>query len=351
MMPSSVVERSIRRSIEWGDHVRGSSFSLNDMVGHKEWLHFCISSEGLDLLINFSLADDTRAAAPAEARLARLVCIVRTDRWEGDIDQFDQDEVRVERGRVYLRFGESFIRYRNGAFHVVARLRARPVAIKLVFTPVALPSMVNDIQLTDGPPSHWFLVPRLLATGRISVAGRDIEIEDVPAYHDHNWGYFRWGHDFAWAWGYGHGGYADRHWTLTFDQLTNRARTTDFVRGIVLWRGARQQRLFGSRDIALREEGLLRPQNTLKLPRVLALLAQGDATDVPATLFATARAQDDALDFEFNARSLCQILVPNDDDLGLTIINEVSGELVFDGSIHGEHIEGRGRAMFEFLRA
>ena len=171
----------------------------------------------------------------------------------------------------------------------------------------------------------------------------------MPAYHDHNWGYFCWGRDFAWMWGYAHERAASSPWTFVFDRLTNRAKTIDWGRGIVLWKGARQQRLFGARSIVFREEGFFRPKSRFQVPRALALsLRRGDR---PACdrISGAARSQGDALDFEFRGEHLCRILVPNDDDHGLTSISEVSGELTFAGSIAGETLEGRARAVFELL--
>jgi hypothetical protein len=343
-------QTSIRRAIEWGDWIRGSTFRLSDAFGAKEWLHFCISSNQVDLLVNFSFSDDTRPAAAAEAQLVTLVCVVRTDGWEGDVEQFDARDVQVRLDGVSLRFGDNSVRYEGGVFRISIRLASRPVEIDLALQPIALPSLVNDIQLSDGPPWHWFVAPHLLATGSMVVGGRRHEIRDVPAYHDHNWGYFPWGGDFAWTWGYGHVTDADETWTVTFDRLTNRARTVDRTRGILLWKGARQQRVFDSRHIVLREEGRPRGREpAFKLPRSLALLAQGDAYDIPAKVYVTARSGGDALDFEFAPLRICQILVPHDNGLGLTTINEVTGEITLEGKTHGDSVKGRGRATFEFV--
>ena len=351
MKLSPVIRRSIARGIEHGDFLRGTSARLDDAFGYREWLHFCLSADGIDLVVNFSLADDTRPAAPSGTEAARLVCIVRSTGWDGDVEQFAPRDVRVSRGRVDMRFGESYVRYERGAFRVRVRCRARALSVDLSLRPTTLPSVVNDIVLSDDLPCHWFLVPRLLATGTVEASGRVHELVDVPAYHDHNWGYFRWGHDFAWMWGYAHEQGPSDPWTFVFDRLTNRAKTIDCGRGIVLWKGARQQRLFGARDISFREHGYLRPRSTIKLPRALALLSSGDAMSLPAEIQGLARNQNDSLEFVFRGEHACHILVPNDDDLGLTAISEVSGELSFCGVVAGEPMEGRIRAMFEFLGA
>jgi hypothetical protein len=355
----ATLARRIRRAVEWGDYVRGAGLRLNDAIGYREWLHFCFTREDLDVLVNFSLSDDTRPAAGPDAERARLVCIVRgVDRrrsqghaWDGDVDEFDAEEVRVRRGSVDLRLGESSVRYDGDVIRVVVRCRRRPIAIDLTLSPVTVPSIINDMVLSDGLPAHWFLVPRLLASGTLVVDGRRIAVENVAAYHDHNWGYFRWGRDFAWVWGYGHPASADATWSITFGRQTNRAGGIDFVRGLAMWKDARQWRLFDTGDVELREEGLLRSAETLTLPRSMALLVPGRPAGVPAKLCGRASARGDVVEFEFRAEHVSRILLPNDDDLGLTVINEVSGEVLLEGTVHGERVEGRGRAIVEFLGA
>jgi hypothetical protein len=355
MNAPATLQRRIRRAVEWGDYVRGAGFRLNDTIGYREWLHFCFTREDLDVLLNFSLSDDTRPAASPDAERARIVCIVRGDGWDGDVDEFAPGEVHVHRGRVELRFGESSVRYDGDVIRVVVRCKRRPIAIDLTLTPVTVPSIINDMVLSDGLPAHWFLIPRLLASGSITVGGRRLVVEGVAAYHDHNWGYFRWGRDFAWVWGYGHPVTADATWSITFGRQTDRAGGVDFVRGLAMWRGARQWRLFDTRDVALREEGRLASRETsnetLTLPRSMALLVSGRAAGVPARLSGRASSRGDVVEFEFRAEHASRILLPNDDDLGLTVINEVSGEVSLEGSVHGERLEGRGRAIVEFLGA
>jgi hypothetical protein len=351
MSAPATLQRRIRRAVEWGDYVRGAGLRLNDAIGYREWLHFCFTREDIDVLVNFSLSDDTRPAATRDAERARVVCVVRCDGWDGDVDDFEPHEARVHPGRVDLRFGESSVRYDGEFIRVVVRCKRRPIAIDLTLRPVTVPSIINDMVLSDGLPAHWFLVPRLEASGSVTVCGRRIVVEGVAAYHDHNWGYFRWGRDFAWVWGYGHPRTADAPWSMTFGRQTDRAGAIDFVRGLAMWKHARQWRLFDTRDVALREEGRLQCGETLTLPRAMALLVPGPVAGVPAKLHGRASGRGDVVEFEFRSEHVSRILLPNDDDLGLTIINEVSGEIALEGSVHGERVKGRGRAIVEFLGA
>jgi hypothetical protein len=81
----------------------------------------------------------------------------------------------------------------------------------------------------------------------------------------------------------------------------------------------------------------------------MALVARGGATDIPAEVTIRARAANAELDATFVPGDVAQVIIPNDDDLGTTIINEVAGELHADIRVG----EARGRiacrTIFEFL--
>jgi len=171
----------------------------------------------------------------------------------------------------------------------------------------------------------------------------------VLAYHDHNWGGFRWGRDFAWIWGYGHPERASNPWSFTFDLFMNRAQTADIARGLLLWNGARQHRAFGNAEVRVESEGLLRPRHVLKVPRPMALLHEQAVTDVPERLLIRAQGRGDFVDVEVRCREVMQILVPDDCGLGVTAITEVVSDIVADGEIRGEPLRMQGRGMFEFL--
>jgi len=345
MKASPEMDRLIGRAIELGDYVRRPRHRLADLGGYKEWLHFCMCSESLDAIINFNIGDPYADHASA----AQLTCAVRSGGWHGDIDEFLAQEVSATPGRHHVRLGESYVRFEGDHYRLKAKLRRRAVEFDLALYPLAMPSQVNNIRLGNEPTLHWFLVPRLLAFGRVQLDGETIELNGTPAYHDHNWGHFGWGGDFAWVWGYGHGSGLSSPWSFAFDRLSNRARTADLERGLLIWKGRERHRLFRGRDLTLLEGGSLRPQAHLCLPRGLGLTRPAQPSGVPAHFSGRAQRGQDVIEFEFEAQNLCQLLVPNDDDLGLTAINEASGRVHLEGVLGSEPVRLDGHAMFEFL--
>ncbi len=339
----------IAQSVLENDYFRRPELVPGAPPGHKEWLHFAVHASGLDLLVNFSVVDDVRPGAAFGAELPRITTLVRTDHWSGDIDEFDRRDVSVRGGHVDLSYGENFVRFVDGAFEIFVRMRRQPIEVRLRLVPVVLPNQASTLQVPGCPPVHWVAVPRLLASGSVHYRGQRHAFEGALAYHDHNWGYWRWGSDFAWEWGYGVPDDPEHPWTLIFVRLTDRRHLTDLAQSVFLWRGARQFRFFRPDELTVQHEGLLAPGAVLKLPSVMALAKSGKATDIPKKLIVSARGPTDHIDFTFTSEDVAQVIIPNDDDLGVTIINEVSGRIDAEGEVAGEPINIHANTIFEFL--
>jgi hypothetical protein len=343
----TTIDEAVRRA----DVLRRSPARVGGPGGHKEWMHFCAYGPGVDVLVNFSLVDDVRPGAAPGAEFARVVVLVREGGWDGDVERFEADVVRVQGGGLSLRFGDNVMRYEGGAYTLAVTLGRRPITVDLRLTPRCLPSVAHNIGLDAGPPIHWLVLPRCAADGLVTIAGRHHRFVDAPAYHDHNWGRFAWGRDFAWEWGFGLPPAADNPWTFVFVRLSNRAHTRALMQAVFLWRGPWQQRVLRAGDVSVSREGFLRAERVFKVPRPMALVSPGTATDVPKRLVMRAAGDGDRVEAVFEADDLAQVIIPNDHDPGVTIIHEVSGRVSVEGSVLGEPVAMEGRAIFEFLGA
>jgi hypothetical protein len=340
---------ALGRSIEASGFLRRSAAVFSGQSGHKEWLHFSVYGDGVSVLLNFSLADDVRPGCRPGTELARVTCLVRDTAWDGDVDTHSPATVCARGGGLDARFGESSVEFSGGAFRVRAKLKKRPIEVELRLRPLALPSQSNNVVFEDCPPLSWLVVPRLAATGTVKVGDRLHAIHDAPSYHDHNWGYFRWGKNFVWEWGYGVPGKQEDPFSVVFVRFMERGHLCDLMQGLLVWQGARQARIFRGDELRVRHEGLLSPRRIFRLPRAMSLVAQGTSTDVPKRLLARAEGRGDHVELVFEAEDLAQIITPNDDDLGVTVINEVTGHLSVEGRIHGERVLLSEPTTFEFL--
>lgn len=340
--------RALARMLGDNGYFRRSSSSYSAEPSHKEWLHFAVHSEHVDLLANFSVVDDVRKGGRG-AEIPRITCLIKERHWDGDIDQYSPADVQISSGHLAVRFGESCVALEGDELRLKVRMQRRPIEIDLRLVPLAMPTPAFNLHVEHCPPINWLVVPRLLARGTVRIDGRTHELRDAPAYHDHNWGHFRWGKNFAWEWGYGTPEQASNPWTMVFVRLSDRGHVTDLMQALFLWKGSRQARLFRGSELEVWHEGLLRPRQLFKLPRVMGLVSPGTACDVPQTLHARARGNGDQVELRFDCEEVAQVLIPNDEDLGVTIINEVSGRLAVEGIVGGEKFALSGPSIFEFL--
>jgi hypothetical protein len=347
--PDPGTRRVIERVFAEHGHLRRSPSAYANKSGFKEWLHFAVHAPGLDLLVNFSIVDDIRDRARPGAELARVICMLKDTHWDGDLDQYPTEQVRMRAGHFDVRYGECSATFEDGKILLRGKLQRRPIEFDLELTPLVVPTPAHNIQLNGCPPIHWLVVPKLGAKGSVTCGGHRHILQNAVAYHDHNWGQFRWGGDFAWEWGAGAPLEGDNPWTFVFVRLTDRGHSRDLTQSVFLWKGARQHRLFRGMELRIWHEGLLRPQRVFKLPRVMAQVAPGSATDVPKRLHFLGDGNGDQIRGVFESTEVGQVIIPNDDDLGVTIINEVSGTLNVEGRVHGDRVHLSCPAIFEFL--
>lgn len=344
---------AIAHALTRNGYLRRSRFGWEGQAGHKEWLHFAVHAEGLDVLANFSLVDDVRKGARAGSELARIVCLAREGEgeWTGDLDQYERREVSTRGADLAMHFGASRAVFRDGSFELVVGMRQTPIEMDLLLEPQVFPTQANNLMVDDCPPIQWLVVPRWSARGRVRIGQNRYELENAVAYHDHNWGYFRWGKNFAWEWGYAAPDDEENPWTMVFVRLSDRSHLTDLMQAVFLWKGSRQERLFRADELTVWHEGLLRPRRVFKLPRVMALANPGQITDVPQRLQIRARRGSEHVDITFTTTDVAQVIIPNDDDLGVTIIHEVAGRVDVEGRVDGERVTIYGPSIFEFLGA
>lgn len=345
------VNSAIAQAVAQLDYTRRSPFSVGGPGRHKEWLHFVVFAPEVELLVNFSLCDDTRETAAPGAELPRLVLLVRDREWDGDVDSFTMDEVHVRGGRIDLAFAHNRLHFDGSHFEISARLAERPVSLELRLTPVTMPACVPSLSMLDGPPLRWVVVPRLEVSGVVRVGERQYNLDRAPAYHDHNWGHFLWGHDISWEWGFVLPPKPSTAWCATFVRLTNQARSLALAQTMLLWRGDRLAGMFREEEMEVHLDPTpLAAHKVFKAPRVMALVVPGLPTDVPSSISFHAERGRDWVDCVCTAEDVAQVLIPAETRLGATVFNEVLATTTLRGRIDGETVQLTGRSILEFIR-
>ncbi len=331
---------------------RGSFLGGAHGAHHREWLHFCVHGEGLDLLVNFSGFSSTDASERYPRPIPRITVLARDHRgWRGAVETHAPDAGSLPGGifGAWMPTGRAEIEGEEIALDVSAP-RAR-ITAELRLRPRTFASVTHNVTVEGSPPLNWMVCPRLTASGVVHVDGVRYELQDAPSYHDHNWGGFRWGADFRWEWGYvlPRASEIDNPWTIVAVRLTDRRRTALLEQGLLVWKGMELVRTFRSHQVSVRASGFLGRAPEVRIPAALRLLCPGSATDVPQRLELEGREGDDHLYVEFVPRSVAQIIVPDDTGPTVTRIHEVEAGARVHGRIEGVALEYAGGGFVEIL--
>jgi len=310
----------------------------------KQWDHVVVLAGELQVLVNLCQQRDLRPCASRGKAVGALTLLVRERSWDGVV-RWDLP-VRSRPGVFGARVGTAQVQVQAGALRLQVEDRALGARIELRLAAEGLPLTSPAVPLGGGT-FQWLALPCLRATGTVEWRGRRHRLRDAPAYHDENWGWWRWGEDFAWQWAYVP---SNSGWVAVLSRMLDRRRAVEHDVRLLLWRDGALARSFQGREVSVTARGWFpeRPAPA-RFPAIANLLAEGNVTDVPATLEITARRSNERVQLELTAAEVAQLAVPNETDLEVTWVNEVAVQARLDGSIAGERLGGGGPALLELV--
>jgi hypothetical protein len=332
------------------DYWRCAPADSSARPGFKEWSHFSIMGDELDLLINFSLMDDLQLAPRPGHEVGRLTVLFRDDagRWDGEVDRCDDGSVSVLRGEPDIALGANAARIVNGAYRLRLELPSGLARGAIDLVPMARPVFANRVRLAGAEYIRWLVVPRLRASGELQLAGRSFVLDRAPAYHDRNWGQFTWGGACAWEWAIILPADPSSPWSLVYSRISDALRAETLSQSLILWRDAFPHRKFFGRDLSVEQRGVLSGCRPVQIPKFTALLSAGVGADVPRAMQVRAAAYRDQLRLEIGLTDFAQIGIPNDARWGMSKLSEAKGSVEVSGAVGGERVHFEGRIHAEF---
>jgi hypothetical protein len=314
----------------------------------KEWHHFVVHGRGLRLLINFSLNNEVFGAD--EVRLApRVIVIAHDENWTGAIERFDGRALNISADLGALAIGGNQMTIEPDGYRLTIDMPDKDIRGELHFTSASRPFVVRNQPLGEGRIS-WLFVPRMRAQGWLRVGGREHRMEDDLAYHDHNWGRFRWGDDFGWTWGTILPTSPSDPWSMVFLQTTDRSRLRCLSQALYVWHDDEPAAIFRHAAVQTRSDGRLDRAADCTLPPPMRLLLDGEVPGVPARIDITATRAGDTVHAQFRSRSYARLAQPSEVCLDRsTVLCETGGTIRANGTIKGERFDFVGTGVFEFL--
>jgi hypothetical protein len=345
-----VAARAVPRVDGWR---RGPRDRPSASASFKEWMHFCVAIPGEPaghLLVNINILERMLPTGPE--RTPRLIALGVQGDWTGVVESFEPRQVSGRAGEVDLDLGPHRLRWRDGGFDL--EVRSAEVAASLRLHAVALPTVATSVSFGAHHSIHWVVVPRLEASGWVAFAGRRFILHRAPAYHDHNWGHFRWGGDLAWEWGFVLPSDAADPWSAVFARVSDGGRHRTLSQSATIWRAGAVVRTFQDRELHMTLEGSQGSKQgprPFTLPPVASLLVPGAARGVPARVVLEARGHGEELRIDFESTSQARVAIPSDvDPFRLVILNEVAGQARARGALAAGAFDVAGPAVMEFVR-
>ncbi len=319
----------------------------------KEWFHFNLLGlpGGADVIVNVSFSADVTRAGGGRTDVIAL-CHRPGHGWAGGVDSYDGAAAEFDTTRLALRVGDAVsLRYDAGAYQLNLRQRGGLLALRATLTPRAEPMLLwNDTPLGTGS-LNWLIAPHLEASGELRLGNERIQFDDICAYHDHNWGYWKWGEDFGWEWGFAtdmQRRVAEGRLTAVFDRTSDRLGGASFEHTLAVWRDEMLLKVFTRHMLRAQREGSFQG-DIPRQPGAAWMIAPGTVQTVPRHFRVSARDQDDWLDVEYHVGAALQVSVPSEFGFGVLGLNETFGQIAISGMLKGETVKFSTRAAFEFL--
>jgi hypothetical protein len=335
------------------DYWRRSTKHFQSVAGFKEWSHFCAVSEGLGLIVNFSVMEQPISAESETRDIPRVLLLVRQSdgTWDGEIAQFFDESVEIGERLTDLSVGPNRLRFAEGAYLVDAEFKHRALKANLRFNPLSRPAIASSVRLSGPERMRWLVVPRLTVEGEVCTRGKSFVLRQAPAYHDRNWGHFRWSGDYSWEWATILPEDLSVPWTLVYMRISDGTRNRTYSKGLMVWYHDHSKRVFHGNAVQVHRSGVLTQKRTLRVPQVANLMATGASSSVPQDMKLECHAWSDHICVDLVLDDFAQIAVPNDTPTGLTLLSEASGRAEVSGKIRGIAFRFEARVMGEFNSA
>ncbi len=311
---------------------------------YKDWLHLNVFEPelGLSGLVNVSLHGPPDYA---QARVVSTALFHQDDLgWLGDTVVGSYADAHLGMASITTESVAVAIDHSRGVAAASVRLPAAELTLDLTahHRTRAL-DFESRMPLGNGWIS-WYVVPRMIGEGRLSLRGHNSRLSGVPVYHDHNWGRWRWGDDFGWEWGC-FMATSDAP-TVVFSRTTDRThRRLDTPSLHVTGFGAVRR----FHRVAVEHLGSFLG-HVRRVPGALAALHQDRRRPrLPSSIEIEAALGKDRITVSFTVRGAAQVIAADPITAGYSFINELAGGGRIEGNIGGRPFQADICGVVEYV--
>jgi hypothetical protein len=318
----------------------------------KDWYHFVLlhAASGWRCIVNVNLCGGGEQAqvqytlvVHVPGQPAQLHGCSRSVPWRSGMVQARPLRVRTD---------ELELAFEQQTFALRLQPRGLDLAIELQARPDGTPLLVTEGSQFGSGFIGWGLMPRLLATGTLSVCGQESAIDaSWYCYQDHNFGRFRWGEDIGWEWLVAHAQPASGP-ALTFvvDRRTDRSHRTGGLPHLFVLVGHRLRKVFLGPALSLRWQWSADADLPPRLPGVMATLLGDRPSRRPTALRVHAADERDRASLSLVIDAYLEVVAPDHQSPAFSRIGEASGAASLALRLADQTIEDAGLAYAEYTR-
>lgn len=317
---------------------------------YKDWLHLNLldHASGIVGLVNTSIHGAPEN--PCSRAVGAAMAYVPGRGWVGDLEVRALREAAIGRAGIGLERSALALEPRSGALLASVQDPQNGLSARLTATAASSPIVVEDpLPFGQSHPQNWICwraVPRMKVDGEWTIEGERLDLRAASAYHDHNWGRWRWGDDLGWEWGcflQQSPGAA-----IVLSCTTDRTHRNRGLPSLSVHLGL-QRRSFPGPAIEISYSGEFE-KISRRVPGALAALHQDRAwLRLPRRLRITAGDGLDRITLDFNGHAAAQLIMADPIVRGYGFIHEIAGEFSCAGVLGDQAISGTGLGVFEYV--
>ncbi len=330
--------------MRFSDRLRPPGPNDAQSTSYKEWLHLNVFDPRSEtaIVLNAALhgpADDVCAVASATALIGR------GENWSTHIETVDRAASMVTDQAIVA--GDIALQLDPVSGGLSASFAFGATQFAVVASPLC------DSIDTVGPAPFgsgwigWRAVPALSVSGSLQDGGLTIDLDGAIAYHDHNWGRWRWGEDIGWEWL----AWPSDRGAIVMSRSTDRAHRAGipYVCVALPERRGWRNHSYGGSSIRVEFPSWRRGCDS-RVPGAMAALNSGRmAPMVPSAVEIAVNDGFDRFNATMRVDHVIQVIVAEPCGFGYSFIHELFGRFEVGGCCDGQVFEFTGQGVFEYV--
>lgn len=321
-----------------------------DLARFSEWHHFNFTDDrhGLYGILNLALSGNIQNGEEARGGVSLVVYDWKKG-WHGTVNLYPLNDASFVAGRVDLRIGKNTVKFKDDSYQVKAAMRDRSIELNASFVPTATPVRLDNI----GSRVSTFVAPRMTVEGQLSINGVDYSLKKAVGYHDHNWGYWDWGQNIGWDWGFIIQNESPKKASqaspisIVFGRVTDAHHKAKSDLVLIVWVADKFRQAYMDKAVSIQYSGELQGVRIPRIPGPMDMLDTRAPSGIPKQVKILVEEDDDSLTMVLDVEGATQFLIPHPVWKAVTTITEMVGTYTVRGRVCGHPVDFRFRGFAE----